>query len=132
LGATTPLDISRFAQIKRPTVYVLLEELIAKGSVSHVRRGRGVRYSALDPLNLYSTQEDAVARLKESLPILSALMNRGASTECSEMRVFEGIAGMRRVMEDTLTTKGEILCWVDLELVTKKHFKSYWPEYLRK
>jgi sugar-specific transcriptional regulator TrmB len=132
LGETTPLDISRHTQVKRPTVYVILEGLIAKGLVSHVKRGRGVRYRALDPENLYSTQEDALARLKGSLPAFSALMNQGSSASASEMRVFEGVAGLRQVMEDTLTSKGEILCWVDLELVTRRYFKAYWPEYLRK
>ena len=48
------------------------------------------------------------------------------------MRVFEGSSGLRHVMEDTLTSKGEILCWVDIELVTKKIFKVYWSEYVKK
>jgi sugar-specific transcriptional regulator TrmB len=132
LGETTPLDISRRIQMKRPTVYVILEGLLERGLVSYVRRGRGLRYSALDVRNLYSTQEDALTRLKNSLPMFAAFMRQGASARSSEMRVFEGVAGLRRAMEDTLTSRGEILCWVDLELVTMKYFKTYWREYLKK
>jgi sugar-specific transcriptional regulator TrmB len=132
VGEATPLDLSRLTQIKRPTVYVVLQTLIGKGLVSHVKRGRGTQYSALDPDNLYSSQQEALASLKKTMPFFSAMIDQSRDTRSSEMRVFEGVAGLRQVMEDTLTSKGEILCWVDLELVTKRYFKNYWAEYLRK
>ena len=130
-GEASPLEISRATSIKRPTTYVILNDLVEKGLVSHVTRGRGVHYRALDPSNLYESQELALRRLKRALPLLAS-RGKPKSEGSADMRVFEGVAGLRQVMEDTLTSKGEILCWVDVELVTRKIFKSYWTEYLKK
>lgn len=132
LGESTPLEISRTSRVKRPTTYVILQELAEKGLITHVTRGRGVHFRALDPSILYESKESALTQLRAALPKLSGIANHGlASGGTSDMRVFQGIEGLRQIMQDTLTAKGEILCWVDLELVTKKIFKTYWPHYIR-
>lgn len=134
LGESTPLSVSRVARVKRPTTYVILQELLEKGLVTHVTRGRGVHYRALDPSVLYESQESALAQLKGALPLLSSLADRGADgllRSVSDMRVFQGVSGLKQIMQDTLSAKGEILCWVDLELVTNKVFRDYWARYIR-
>jgi len=134
LGESAPLEISKVARIKRPTTYIILQELAEKGLVTHVTRGRGVHFRALDPSILYESQESALVQLKGAIPILSSLNERAGSRSAhssSDMRVFKGVSGLQQIMQDTLTSKGEILCWVDLELVTKKVFKNYWARYIR-
>ncbi len=134
LGESTPLTISRLARVKRPTTYVILQELVEKGLITFITRGRGVHFRALDPSVLYEVQESALVQLRDSLPLLSSLAERqkaGGSKGVSDMRVYQGRSGLQQIMQDTLTSKGEILCWVDLELVTKKFFKNYWARYIR-
>jgi sugar-specific transcriptional regulator TrmB len=134
LGESTPLAISRLSRVKRPTTYVILRELAERGLITFVTRGRGVHFRALDPSVLYEVQESALTQLRSALPALSTIAEGGlsrTSSSSSDMRVFKGVSGLQQIMQDTLTSKGEILCWVDLELVTKRVFKSYWSRYLR-
>lgn len=129
-GESTPVEVARRSGIKRPTTYLTLESLAQKGLATHAKHGRGVRYRALDPSNLFESRHSALQRLRGMLPAMSALAEQKRATP--EMRVFEGLAGLRQVMEDTLSSRGEILCWVDLDLVTRKVFRRYWPEYVQK
>lgn len=134
LGESTPLLVSRVARVKRPTTYVILQELVEKGLITYVTRGRGAHFRALDPSVLYELQESALIKLKNALPVLSGIADAAQFRKAeglSDMRVYQGRSGLEQIMQDTLTAKGEILNWVDLELVTTKVFKSYWARYLR-
>jgi len=45
---------------------------------------------------------------------------------------FEGEAGIIHVMEDTLTSSGEILCWADAKAATTTILSDYYPRYIKK
>ena len=46
------------------------------------------------------------------------------------MTVFEGIAGLKRIMNDTLTSTTEILAWADIKLATES-LPDFYPEYVK-
>ena len=75
LGPATVLELSRKSGIKRPTAYVLLEEMIAKGWVEKSIKDRTIIFSAKDPSYLLTAIQEKEQTLKEALPYLEAIMS---------------------------------------------------------
>lgn len=126
----TVSDIAKRARIKRPTAYLVLAELESQGLVSHVKRGGSLHYRALNPFSLLERQHDRFHSLREAMPELVAMS--AVSDPRPQMSVFEGEKGLREIMEDTLTAKGEILYWADMTIITTTVFKDYWRLYVKK
>lgn len=130
LGETSPQEISRISKVKRPTVYILLDNLISKGLVVKSPRGGSRRYRALSPSILLENRHNSLKKLEGILPELNSLMcNLSGRPEVS---VYEGLGGIQRMMEQTLHSKTEIFYWADMELISTTAFKEYWREYIRK
>jgi sugar-specific transcriptional regulator TrmB len=125
-----PSTVSKKAKIKRPTTYVILEQLERKGLVSHVKKGRVLYYRALDPRRLLDIQHDRYAALEKALPELLQLHSKYEATP--QMTIFEGKEGLIRIMDDTLTAKTELLCWADVTTAVSTTLKDYYPGYITK
>lgn len=125
-----PSEIARIAKVKRPTCYILLEELIQKGYVVKSPKGKTLHFRALNPTVLLERQHENYNLLKNALPSLNALVGTNSSTP--HMSVFEGPAGLKEMMEQTLISKTEICYWADMTLITTTVFKNYWKTYIKK
>jgi sugar-specific transcriptional regulator TrmB len=131
LGDVLPSTIARQAGLKRPTVYVILEQLKERGLVSHTKRKNSTYYRAVDPQALLDDQKRKYRRLQESLPALMGMRQRYEVTP--QMAVFEGPDGIIQVMEDSLTSSGEIFCWSAASVaLSHKEFGEYHPRYVEK
>lgn len=130
LKEALPGIIARRSGIKRPTTYVILEQLVSKGLASHITRKGTTAYRPLDPRGLLEIQENKLTHLKHALPDLLQLHTSFIATP--QMSVFEGTEGLIQIMEDTLTTSNkELLCWADVtEAVTT--LREYYPTYIAK
>jgi|SRR6185295_6857044 len=129
LQEALPSAISRHANVKRPTAYVILAELQRKGLVSRFMRKKTTYFRALSPHNLLEDQHNKYTALQNAVPELLQLHQKYAATP--QMSVFEGKEGMIKIMEDTLTTKTELLCWADVEEATNA-LAEYYPTYISK
>jgi sugar-specific transcriptional regulator TrmB len=125
-----PSIISKKSGIKRPTTYVILEQLTKKGLVSHVKKSTGIIYRAVDPRKLVEEQRNKIHALEDSLPELMSLSSKFGATP--QMSVYEGPKGLIQIMEDTLTTTEPLLCWCDVEIATGTILSDYFPYYLKK
>lgn len=130
LNESVPGTISRKSNIKRPTTYVLLENLIKKGLVTTITRNRVTCYRAIDPKLFLETEKSKVERLESVLPELLNIHSKFGSTP--QMSVFHGEKGLIEIMEDTLTTTEELLCWCDVDLAVNTILSNYFPTYLKK
>lgn len=130
LKETLPSTISRKTKVKRPTTYVILEQLQKKGLVSHIKRGRALYFQALNPHSLLEDQYNKYTALEKALPELLGLHEKYSSIP--QMSLFEGKEGLIRIMEDTLTTKTELLCWADVEEAITTCLKDYYSSYIKK
>ena len=130
LGEATAAKIAEKAQLKRPSVYVLLDELTAKGLISSVS-GRGVaHFTAQDPRTVVATAMERMHILKSALPELEALAKRPVEHKPS-VRFYEGISGIQSVLEDTITTPNTtILKWSDPKLATAT-LGDYYAEHIK-
>jgi DNA-binding MarR family transcriptional regulator len=95
LGPATPYKMSKRAHLKRPTAYVIAEELLEKGFVV-VAPGEKHTYIARPPEVLFEEFEKRIARSRKSLPELKSL--QGGIAEKPTVLYFEGVEGIRQAL----------------------------------
>ncbi len=121
LGSGTVLQISREADVSRGSCYDLLEEMLEKAYVSKLHEVKHVIYSPVDPEVLLKQGREKLRDFELILPELKGLFHKRSHPR---VRYFEGIEGIKRVYEDTLTATTEILNYTNsLEV------RRYWPGY---
>ncbi|MDP2837949.1 MAG: helix-turn-helix domain-containing protein, partial [Candidatus Moranbacteria bacterium] len=102
VGPATPYQIAKKAQIKRPTAYVIAEELVEKGLIVHIPGESPRRYIARTPDSFFEDAENKLSQAKHILPELRSLQ-KGVEEKPSIL-YFEGVNGielalMHRVKE---------------------------------
>ncbi len=130
LTRALPSTIARKSGLKRPTVYVILEQLQERGLVGRLKKGASLYFTAIDPQALVEDQKRRLQILTDYLPDLKKLQHKYEVTP--QMTVLEGVEGIIQIMEDTLTSSGEILCWSNADLAVNTLLKEYHPTYLSK
>ncbi len=129
LGRGSAYSIADKAAIKRPTAYVILDELIDKGLVSRVPRARKQLYIAISPEQAFALAEEKLTIAKKKLPELLA-MTKGADTKANVL-YFEGIKGMKQVMDykrDENTSK-ELVGFYATSHDIPKELTNYFDEW---
>lgn len=95
LGADTVQNIARYALLKRPTVYLLLDDLVSLGLMSKTQKNHKTVFLPTDPQHLLDkihTQEKIIGGL---LPNLQALYN--VNPEKPSIKIAERVDGVRNV-----------------------------------
>jgi len=100
LGPTTILKIAQHAEIKRTTIYSLIESLKVKGLMTIEIKGFKKFFTAENPEKLESILESRKNLLSQTLPEFSALYNL-KGTE-STLKYYEGIEGVKTAYESML------------------------------
>jgi HTH-type transcriptional regulator, sugar sensing transcriptional regulator len=134
LGEANVAEISKKAQIKRSTVYDMLELLKEKGLLSQTRLKKRPIYYAENPKKILDDLEIKKRSMEEAMPELTSIMN--LLDKKPKMRYFEGIDAVKEIFEDTLRhPDSEILTWFPypyLNLGGEYFQKRFDPERLRK
>lgn len=135
LGTQPASVIARKAGLKRPTTYLILEGLLRRGLVSEYT-GSNVKYfTAVQPdylLHFIEKQKRDLSthqrELEEFLPQFHALSNPYSLSP--KVRFYEGIEGIERVMEDTLTAKNPLHNYANIDpWFARDDLKKYVMEY---
>ncbi len=105
LGTASVQSIAQKADLKRPTTYLILDELQAKGLVSVVPQSKKALFTAESPEHLISELSKRQEMLKRFLPDLLALHN--AKKEKPKVQLFYGKEGIGKVY-DTLFASPEV------------------------
>ena len=119
-------DVAREASISsRPLAYKILEDLIAHGLAEKIeRQGKAAMFAARHPTHL----KEMVAKKKEesenAAVALEGIMGKlisdfNLTSGKPGVRFFEGKEGMRVALNDSLTARGEIYSYADLEAIEK-------------
>ncbi len=109
LGKFSVLGLSVKTSIKRPTCYLILDELIKKGLISTFPKAKKVIYVAEHPNNLLKQTADAYALAKEIVPELQDLIN--SNSEKPNLKVYSGQKGIQSIYVDILE-EGETLYYM--------------------
>jgi len=122
-GAASAQDIAGHVEIPRTTAHEILQRLVSMGVVSFATVGRKRVYSAESPVKLEKILEEKQKKLGGIMPELLSLYDTVGARP--QIRILEGVEGIKTVMEDTLTGEKEIfgiLSMQDLYEVPGKKF----------
>jgi HTH-type transcriptional regulator, sugar sensing transcriptional regulator len=100
LGETSISRIAKKSAIKRTTVYLSLENLVQKGLISAIKKKNRTYYYAEDPRNLARIMEEKKERVLKLVPQLLTFTN--LIDKKPQVRYFEGLDGVKEVLEETL------------------------------
>jgi len=100
LGPTTALKLSKTSDIKRATVYTVIDELVQKGYMRIEPRGFKRLFAAESPKTLERALEGRRERFREALPTLEALYSQKEGS--SVIKYYEGLPAVRGVYESLL------------------------------
>jgi len=103
LGTATVHPIATKAGVKRPTAYLILDQLKAKGLVSVIPRAKKVLYTAESPEKIIQDLGRKQELVKRFLPNMLALYN--TKTEKPQVLLYEGKEAVGEVYEKILLAK---------------------------
>lgn len=121
LGTATVIELSRKSGITRGSAYDILGEMLEKGLISKTLTGKHMVFSAVDPETLKKGYHDHLRDFELSMPELKGLFHKHSHPR---VRYFEGLEGIKRVYEDTLTATTDILNYAN-----SRTLRTYWPDY---
>jgi sugar-specific transcriptional regulator TrmB len=130
LGQASIWEIAKKSGIKRPTCYVLLEELAFRGFASSANDGKRVIYSVSSPKQLLQAVERRQERFIKSLAQLEGVASK--SPQKPTVRLYEGVSGVMEAYNLSLEQpKGnEILIYGTAQVQIS--YGEFIAEYLKK
>ncbi|MCA9378916.1 helix-turn-helix domain-containing protein [Candidatus Dojkabacteria bacterium] len=138
--AISILELSKHCGIPRSTVYRVCENLVNRRYAEWVVPKRGAKVKAIFPKQLSFLVKDRQEEAKEvhhALHDLSRMINGPLqNVSATQVRYYEGIAGLKQTIWNSLQAKGEIIGYSTYgrrEIVTDKWYAKYVREFrLRK
>jgi sugar-specific transcriptional regulator TrmB len=110
-GPCLASKVAASAKISRPHVYEALNRLLNKGLVSYVVRENRRYFSAAAPekfLDVIKEKEEELEKERMAIAqIIPALKKIPKSKEDTDVEVFRGVEGMKTLLADVLTQRGE-------------------------
>jgi len=101
LGTSSVYSIAKKAELKRPTVYRLLDQLKQKGLVAVVPRVKKQLYTAESPENIVSELQRKAEVMKNYLPQFLAIYN--GKKDKPQVQLFEGKEAVRQVYQKAVS-----------------------------
>ena len=101
LGPTTVLKLARSAELKRTTVYTIIDELKKRGLMNIEVRGFKKLYTVEDPRRLELVLEEQKERFKNELPEFLALYN--LKGEEGTIKYYEGLEAIKSIYSGFLS-----------------------------
>ena len=136
-GRRKAAEIAKAFRKKRGITYKVLEELERKGLVvKKESSGEVTQFEAAHPGNLSDVVEQEERRITSVHSALEGVMSQMVSDfnriiGKPGVRFYEGIDGMKKVLEDSLAAKETIYAYVDATAVVK-YIKEVNDEYAKK
>jgi len=135
-GQMKAADVAKLANHPRGVAYKALEELLALGLVEKMEKEKEVaKWRATHPRNLEKILENKEAELnqdkktfEDTLPSLISSYN--ITLNKPGVKFYEGGSGMRKILDDTLTSQTEILLFINTNTLQEDgEFKTINAEY---
>ena len=125
-GSTLVGPIIKKTGLHRGTTYQILQRLKEKGLVSSIIKGKKQYFEPVDPERLMDVLKEKEENLKKILPDLKTRLN--ANKEKQEVMVYQGVKGIRSVMDkilEELNPKGEYYDF-GVSGLFREVMKEYW------
>lgn len=96
-GTTSAYSVAVVSGLKRPTAYVILDELVRRGAAVLVPRTKKRLYRAIPPENLVEKARERLEQVERALPEIKALEKVG--TEKPQVLFFDGAEGAKEALQ---------------------------------
>src|SRR3989344_1034640 len=113
LGKSLPKHLAEKANIKRPTLYEFLPQMMEQGLLSETTIGKRRYFIAEDPQILLEKKQVEIDQLEKLIPELRILLL--ASTTKPKIIFYQGIEGVKKIYLDNLREKKPTLNFIGLE-----------------
>ena len=99
LGETAAGPLKRKTGLQNSVIHLCLGNLIQKGLVNYVEKGRRRFYTATNPVHLIDFIEEKKRRIQALVPLL---LERQKGAANYEVHIYEGAKGIKAILEDIL------------------------------
>lgn len=127
LGSASVQKIAKKSEVKRTTVYTVLEELIKKGLIAKSEAKGKTVYVAEDPNYLIRREEERKRELVDAIPELKSIYNLSESKP--SVKFYEGVEGLKTIYDDTLKEGRDIVAFSDFEHMIKTMSLDWMVDY---
>lgn len=124
LGSATVQELADKSGIKRTSIYNFLDEMKGKGLISELKQDDRLLIVPASPHILLEQSRAHTREIERALPEMMSLFNLPG--EKPKIRYYEGLAGIKKIYDDTLTADGIIYAYSDYE----KMFDTMDNEYM--
>lgn len=123
-GSTSVQQIAKRMNVNRVTVHSAVEQLIEKELLSESREGKRRSILAEPPdqlLQILNQKERQLKKLRETTEKTVSLLNALPREDYSDpnIRIYKGMSGLKRMLEETLEAKNKLRVFVDIEQFIK-------------
>jgi sugar-specific transcriptional regulator TrmB len=130
MGEAKMTDLARQANLKRPTVYLIIDELDLLGLISTVTKGKRKMYSAVHPKRIGELLDFRKNQFQELLPEMLAMY--GTAGGKPKVQMLEGIEGVKQAYREAFALlkeeKNEGL-WIGNISILSEAFPEVLQEY---
>lgn len=137
IGPETIQKIAKGIGRNRTTVYSEIEQLLKKGLFYETRKQKKRYVAAENPNVLYSLlqqRENELATLKNNIGYAVELLNtiKPNNAGVPTVKFYEGVDGFKKMLEETLTAKGEVLVFTYVKLFSELLDPEYLERYFKR
>ena len=131
MGEVTISSIVKKTGVKRTTVYAAIELLQQQKLIGSTKHNKRTLYFAEDPRIILEQLDEKKERVNSLLPQLLALSGR--FTRKPKVRYYEGVEGIERAYQDTLTYPDqELVGWATSRALSAFSSEFLYNQYLPK
>ena len=137
MGAETIQKLAKGLGRNRTTVHSEIEQLLKKGLLYETRENKKRYIGAENPNVLYSLlqqRENELKVLKNNINYAVELLNsiKSSDARIPTVKFYEGVDGFKKMLEETLSAKGEILVFTYVKLFSELLDPEYLEGYFKR
>ncbi len=134
LGASLPSTLARVTQLKRPTVYLILNRFVERNWILSYKQGNATYFVIDDPKKLYLHAKEKAVIAEQLVETLKVQIPNPSQWD---IHYYKGAAGYNELYNDILKDKPKEVCaWLNVEEFIKevdpKHEKRWTRERIKK
>ncbi|MBT6068172.1 hypothetical protein HOG48_00275 [Candidatus Peregrinibacteria bacterium] len=134
MGACSVQDIAKKLKQNRVTVHSAIESLIEKGFLTGTRKGKKRLIVAEEPDVLYQLiqrKKNEISLIESNVDYAVKLLQSMRSEEVGKpsVKFYEGVEGFKKMLEESLSSKGEMLVFSNVEMLAELVDSDYLENY---
>jgi len=103
LGTASITELAKKSNLKRPTTYIIIDELLKKNLLVKVPKGKKICYRPEHPKTLKENLQERAKQIEQLIPYLAQLHEK--SSQKPKIRFYEGKEKIHKISEEIYKAK---------------------------